>query len=105
MKFKIKQGFYTSSLSSHRADLGLRDTWWWQPDVGGCHWWLAKWPENTPRTAALETGQGLFWLSLDPFEGFGGGPWWGMFWGCWRVAVGGSGWPKKWLEIKQNHAQ
>ena len=55
------------------ADLVLRDTWWRQLEVRGCHWssWVAvggsRWPvkslENTPRIATLEIGHGVFWPS------------------------------------------
>ena len=88
MKFKITEGFLYLSLNGHRADLGLCDTWWWQPEVGGGRWrsWMAvggcRWSKMSPkmpiRSATLKQG-------MDCFEP----PWSLMRWLWWLPMVVG----------------
>ena len=89
------------TLHAHGANLGLRDTWWWQPEVGevagGSGWPLMagkmaeKWPSRLAARNRARVVLGHFEAS---FGGCGGCRWWWRCWGVLREAGGGGRWSK-----------
>jgi len=94
-------------LSGQGADLGLHDTWWWQPRVGGGRWWswvavgaIVGWQKHQKQCCRTVREQGMAILGHREAScsGCSGCPCYGS---CWGVALGGSGRPNNGWKITE----